>query len=192
MLRSRDAVSSVTASVGAHGVPRVVVVAVLAAFVAVAFTLMGTVGRASAVEADCDFVLGFGELQAMAPEHGRRLVWTTSSTIRATELRASRRQTACCCGTRRPIGRDSRTGTAPGPNGPTGPAGAVEHRAVRLGAGVDRPGGDRGGGRGRRWRMCRRLLRRTSRTDSRPPWRTTTAKRALRTAALCLPWSGLP
>ena len=40
----------------------------MAALLAVAFTMFGSVGRASAVQADCDFVLGFGALQAMAPD----------------------------------------------------------------------------------------------------------------------------
>jgi len=41
--------------------------AALAVLVALAFTVFGSVGRASAVQADCEFVLGFGALQAMAP-----------------------------------------------------------------------------------------------------------------------------
>ena len=68
MFRSREPVTTVAASVGMYSVPRLLVIAVTAALVAVAFTLIGPVGRASADHPDCEFVLGFGDLQAMAPD----------------------------------------------------------------------------------------------------------------------------
>jgi len=67
MFRTRTSVSVVAAQVRILPAVRFVAMAALAALVAVAFTLFGSVGRASAVQADCEFVLGFGALQAMAP-----------------------------------------------------------------------------------------------------------------------------
>ena len=68
MFRSRGTVAAVAASGGLRSIPRLLVVAVIAALVAVAFTLVGTVGRASANVAACEYVLGFEALQATAPD----------------------------------------------------------------------------------------------------------------------------
>ncbi|MYD92111.1 MAG: hypothetical protein F4Y02_00160 [Chloroflexi bacterium] len=67
MLPTRRSVSVVATQVRTLPALRYGAMAALAVLVALAFTVFGSVGRASAVQADCEFVLGFGALQAMAP-----------------------------------------------------------------------------------------------------------------------------
>ena len=66
MFWSRGSVDAISQPTGAQPALRLLGMAVVAALAALALTVAG-VGRAAAVQTDCEFVLGFSDLQAMAP-----------------------------------------------------------------------------------------------------------------------------
>ena len=68
MLQIRGSVVAVLAPARARPGFRFLAMLAVAAVLAVVLTLVGATGQASAHDSDCEFVLGFGSLQAMAPD----------------------------------------------------------------------------------------------------------------------------
>ena len=68
MLQTRGSVVAVLAPARTRPGFRFLAMAAVAAALAVVFTMVGATGRAAADHPDCEFVLGFGAVQALAPD----------------------------------------------------------------------------------------------------------------------------